>query len=105
MASPKRPTTIAEKTAIIASLSVFKIKQLCAVLERCLIFLQVKRIMKLTVCFGAVRIVVPVINNDMLIKDLIDESVHRYKKACRKINLVDFDRLLLACLYCAFRFL
>ncbi|KRY40354.1 Patched domain-containing protein 3 [Trichinella spiralis] len=43
-----------------------------------------KRIMKLTVCFGAVRIVVPVINNDMLIKDLIDESVHRYKKACRK---------------------
>ncbi|KRY56200.1 Patched domain-containing protein 3, partial [Trichinella britovi] len=51
-----------------------------------------KRIMKLTVCFGAVRIVVPVINNDMLIKDLIDESVHRYKKACRK--LIRFPALL-----------
>ncbi|KRY77645.1 Patched domain-containing protein 3, partial [Trichinella pseudospiralis] len=47
---------------------------------------NMKLIMKLTVCFGAVRIVVPVINNDMLIKDLIDESVYRYdllNETCR----------------------
>ncbi|XP_067639722.1 partitioning defective 3 homolog isoform X3 [Eurosta solidaginis] len=40
--------------------------------------------MKVTVCFGAIRIVVPCGNGDLLVKDLINEATRRYKKAAGK---------------------
>ncbi|KAL7027972.1 hypothetical protein ACKWTF_005666 [Chironomus riparius] len=40
--------------------------------------------MKVTVCFGAVRVVVPCGNGDLLVRDLIIESIRRYKKATGK---------------------
>lgn len=42
--------------------------------------------MKVTVCFGAVRVVVPVGNGDILVRDLIIESIRRYKKATGKVS-------------------
>ena len=42
--------------------------------------------MKVTVCFGAVRVVVPCGNGDLLIRDLIIESIRRYKKATGKVS-------------------
>lgn len=40
--------------------------------------------MKVTVCFGAVRVVVPC--GDLLVRDLIIESIRRYKKASGKVS-------------------
>ncbi|XP_055683382.1 partitioning defective 3 homolog isoform X2 [Lutzomyia longipalpis] len=40
--------------------------------------------MKVTVSFGTCRIVVPCGNGDLLVKDLIDEAIRRYKKASGK---------------------
>ncbi|XP_055915372.1 partitioning defective 3 homolog isoform X2 [Eupeodes corollae] len=40
--------------------------------------------MKVTVCFGSVRIVVPCGSGDLLVKDLIHEATRRYKKAVGK---------------------
>lgn len=40
--------------------------------------------MKVTVCFGNVRVVVPCGNGDILVKDLIREATLRYKKATGK---------------------
>lgn len=42
--------------------------------------------MKVTVCFGAVRVVVPCGNGDLLVRDLIIESIRRYKKATGKVS-------------------
>lgn len=41
--------------------------------------------MKVTVCFGAVRVVVPCGSGDLLVRDLIIESIRRYKKAAAKV--------------------
>ncbi|CRK91294.1 CLUMA_CG004972, isoform A [Clunio marinus] len=40
--------------------------------------------MKVTVCFGSVRVVVPCGSGDLLVRDLIVESIRRYKKASGK---------------------
>ncbi|KAL9886405.1 par-3 family cell polarity regulator isoform 2-T7 [Glossina fuscipes fuscipes] len=40
--------------------------------------------MKVTVCFGETRIVVPCGNGNLLVKDLINEATRRYKKAAGK---------------------
>jgi hypothetical protein len=46
--------------------------------------------MKVTVIFGAVRVVVPCRNGDsdgdFLVRDLIVESIRRYKKATGKVS-------------------
>jgi hypothetical protein len=42
--------------------------------------------MKVTVCFGAVRVVVPCGSGDLLVRDLIIESIRRYKKATGKVS-------------------
>lgn len=43
--------------------------------------------MKVTVCFGAVRVVVPCGAGDLLVRDLVIESIRRYKKAAAKVSL------------------
>ncbi|KAK9890679.1 hypothetical protein WA026_012031 [Henosepilachna vigintioctopunctata] len=40
--------------------------------------------MKVTVCFGNVRVVVPCGNGDILVRDLIREATLRFKKATLK---------------------
>lgn len=42
--------------------------------------------MKVTVCFGPVRVVVPCGDGDILVKDLIRQAIHRYKKATGKVR-------------------
>uniref|UniRef100_A0A1B0FCS7 Amino acid transporter transmembrane domain-containing protein n=1 Tax=Glossina morsitans morsitans TaxID=37546 RepID=A0A1B0FCS7_GLOMM len=42
--------------------------------------------MKVTVCFGETRIVVPCGNGNLLVKDLINEATRRYKKAAGKVS-------------------
>lgn len=42
--------------------------------------------MKVTVCFGNVRVVVPCGSGDLLVRDLIHEAIRRYKKAAGKVN-------------------
>lgn len=41
--------------------------------------------MKVTVCFGPVSVVVPCGNGEILVKDLIQQAVTRYKKASSKV--------------------
>lgn len=41
--------------------------------------------MKVTVCFGNLRVVVPCGNGDLLVRDLIREATRRYKKAAGKV--------------------
>ncbi|KAI9590062.1 hypothetical protein GQX74_008230 [Glossina fuscipes] len=43
--------------------------------------------MKVTVCFGETRIVVPCGNGNLLVKDLINEATRRYKKAAGKVHV------------------
>jgi partitioning defective protein 3 len=43
--------------------------------------------MKVTVCFGPVRVIVPCGEGDILVKDLIRQAVHRYKKATGKVRI------------------
>lgn len=52
--------------------------------------------MKVTVCFGNVRVVVPCGDGDILVRDLIREATLRYKKATGKVCTYVF------CLCCAF---
>ncbi|KAE8738287.1 hypothetical protein FOCC_FOCC016232 [Frankliniella occidentalis] len=40
--------------------------------------------MKVTVCFGPVRVVVPCGDGDILVKDLVKQATVRYKKASGK---------------------
>lgn len=42
--------------------------------------------MKVTVCFGNVRVVVPCGTGELLVRDLIHEAIRRYKKAAGKVN-------------------
>lgn len=42
--------------------------------------------MKVTVSFGTCRVVVPCGNGDLLVKDLIEEAIRRYKKASGKVS-------------------
>ena len=41
--------------------------------------------MKVTVCFGDVRVVVPCSDGQGLVKDLIEDAVARYRKALAKV--------------------
>lgn len=47
--------------------------------------------MKVTVCFGSVRVVVPCGDGEILVKDLIREAIHRYKKATGKVSWYFFN--------------
>lgn len=49
--------------------------------------------MKVTVCFGSVRVVVPCGDGEILVRDLIREATLRYKKATGKVLLNDADFL------------
>lgn len=42
--------------------------------------------MKVTVCFGDVRILVPCGSGELLVRDLISEATRRYKKAAGKVS-------------------
>lgn len=42
--------------------------------------------MKVTVCFGKVRVVVPCGTGELLVRDLKDEAIRRYKKAAGKVS-------------------
>lgn len=41
--------------------------------------------MKVTVCFGPIRVVVPCGTGELLVRDLIREASRRYKKAASKV--------------------
>lgn len=43
--------------------------------------------MKVTVCFGSIRILVPCRNGDLTVKELINEATRRYKKAAGKVSI------------------
>lgn len=49
--------------------------------------------MKVTVCFGSVRVVVPCGDGEILVRDLIREATLRYKKATGKVLLNDASSL------------
>ena len=49
--------------------------------------------MKVTVCFGSVRVIVPCGNGELLVADLIDKAVARYRKAIGKVG--DFSRIII----------
>jgi partitioning defective protein 3 len=51
--------------------------------------------MKVTVCFGSVRVVVPCGDGEILVRDLIREATLRYKKATGKVLLDDAEFLTL----------
>lgn len=55
-------------------------------------------VMKVTVCFGSVRVVVPCGGGDILVRDLIREATLRYKKATGKVSYIIIIKPL--CLYC-----
>lgn len=42
--------------------------------------------MKVTVCFGSVRVMVPCGAGDLLVRDLIREATLRYKKATGQVS-------------------
>ena len=42
--------------------------------------------MKVTVCFGNTRVIVPCGNGDLLVTELIDKAIVRYKKATNKVR-------------------
>lgn len=42
--------------------------------------------MKVTVCFGDTRILVPCGDGNLLVKELIHEATRRYKKAAGKVS-------------------
>lgn len=50
--------------------------------------------MKVTVCFGTVRVVVPCGTGDLLVRDLIHEATRRFKKAAGKVRQ-QYNNLLL----------
>ena len=43
--------------------------------------------MKVTVCFGNTRVIVPCGNGDLLVAELIDKAILRYKKATNKVRI------------------
>ena len=44
--------------------------------------------MKVTVCFGSVRVVVPCGEGDFHISELIEKAVTRYKKAIGQVRIL-----------------
>lgn len=42
--------------------------------------------MKVTVCFGSTRVIVPCGRGEILVKDLIQQAITRYKKAAGKVG-------------------
>lgn len=44
--------------------------------------------MKVTVCFENVRVIVPCGDGDLLVKELIDKAIIRYKKAVGKVSCI-----------------
>lgn len=52
--------------------------------------------MKVTVCFGAVRVLVPCGAGDLLVRDLVREATLRYKKATGQVR---FKKLLITKLH------
>lgn len=42
--------------------------------------------MKVTVCFGPVRVLVPCGAGDLLVRDLVREAILRYKKATGQVS-------------------
>ncbi|KAI5637928.1 hypothetical protein NE865_09303 [Phthorimaea operculella] len=44
--------------------------------------------MKVTVCFGSVRVLVPCGAGDLLVRDLVREATLRYKKATGQVGLI-----------------
>ena len=44
--------------------------------------------MKVTVCFGSVRVVVPCGSGNFLVGELINRAITRYKKAICKVSYV-----------------
>ncbi|CAK1545298.1 unnamed protein product [Leptosia nina] len=49
--------------------------------------------MKVTVCFGAVRVLVPCGAGDLLVRDLVREATLRYKKATGQVSNSNFSIL------------
>lgn len=48
--------------------------------------------MKVTVCFGKIRVVVPCGTGELLVRDLKDEAIRRYKKAAGKVSTLQRTR-------------
>lgn len=48
--------------------------------------------MKVTVNFGPVRVIVPCGNGDLLVRDLVDLAITRYKKASGKGRVTETTR-------------
>ncbi|CAG9096937.1 unnamed protein product [Plutella xylostella] len=49
--------------------------------------------MKVTVCFGSVRVLVPCGAGDLLVRDLVREATLRYKKATGQAALRQLTRV------------
>lgn len=47
--------------------------------------------MKVTVSFGAVRVVVPCGSGDITVTELMDKSVQRYRKATGRVSEIVFN--------------
>lgn len=47
--------------------------------------------MKVTVCFGNIRVVVPCGTGELYVRDLIHEAIRRYKKAAGKVTLSSLE--------------
>lgn len=50
--------------------------------------------MKVTVCFGSVRVLVPCGAGDLLVRDLIREATLRYKKATGQVHTYTIAHLI-----------
>lgn len=53
--------------------------------------------MKVTVCFGKIRVVVPCGTGELLVRDLKDEAIRRYKKAAGKVSTLQQTRIYVHC--------
>ena len=47
--------------------------------------------MKVTVCFGSTKVIVPCGNGDILVSDLVEQAVTRYKKAIKKVRNLQYS--------------
>jgi partitioning defective protein 3 len=50
--------------------------------------------MKVTVCFGSTKVIVPCGQGDLLVSDLIEKATTRYKKAIGKVCTENTSKLL-----------
>ena len=44
--------------------------------------------MKVTVCFGRVKVLVPCGDGDLLVREVIEKAITRYKKAIGKVSII-----------------